>query len=115
MSDQPDAFDAAKAAAKESPVLGHITYADVEYPLIKRPNALLLAELSRLESDDPEAMGTLVDFFIETMGKSTYKAFRKAFFAQEFGEVTESVENLALVVQDIVTVTMGRPTEPSRN
>lgn len=103
-------FEAAKAAVEDRPVVGTFEYDGETYEVVRRPNALLLAELTRLDSDDPEALGMLVEFFHCTIGKDAYKRLRTAFFAKEFDSVEASVEALALVVQDVVEASTGRPT-----
>lgn len=110
MTEPTAAFDAAKTAATEEP-LGFMDYDGEQYPIVKRPNGLLLAELTRLDSDDPEAGGALVEFFQETLGREGYRKFKRAFYAQDFETTEASVEALALLMQSVVETTMGRPTK----
>lgn len=106
-----DAIEAAKAAATDKPVLGVLKYEDVEYPIVRRPNGLLLSELSRLDTGDADALPVIAEFFTNTLGPDGYKKFKAAFYAADFDTVEASIEALGGLVQEVVATTTGRPTE----
>lgn len=98
--------DIAEETGETDAGYGVITFRDVDYPILRKPSSLLLAELARTQSGDPEALGTLADFFESTLGKDTYRAFKRNVFATE----VEQAELLGYL-NEIVEKTLGRPTE----
>lgn len=76
------------------------------YTVEKRPNPLLLAEMARTDSDDPEALGVIADFFELTLGKEQYRTFRRNFYALEDEEGLALSEVITLVME----AAFGRPT-----
>lgn len=92
------------AAAKGN--LGSIEVGESTFQIIAKPDALLLSELARTGSGDPEAFGVIAEFFEVTLGKDAYRDFKKAVRAEGLDE-TELMGRL----QSVLEQTMGRPTE----
>ncbi len=86
--------------------LGEIEVGDKTFTIAAKPDALLLSELARTGSGDPEAFGVISEFFEVTLGADNYRAFKKAVRAEALDE-----EALMKKLQDILEKTMGRPTE----
>ncbi len=101
----PDAQTTEINEAKGKP-LGEIKVKDLTLPILEKPDALLLAELARTGSGDPEAFGVIAEFFEYTLGKDGYRAFKKAVRAEKLDE-----EGLMAHLQSIMEQAMGRPTE----
>lgn len=91
--------------AKAKPI-GQIEVGSEKFDILEKPDALLLAELARTGSGDPEAFGVVAEFFEFTLGKDQYRAFKKAVRAEKY-------EGDALMgkLQEILEKAMGRPTE----
>ncbi len=116
MSTDPVTTDikAAKAAKTAdtgaTPSLGKVTVGEganaVTVDIIEAPDALLLAELARTGSGDPEAFGVIAEFFEYTLGREGYRLFKKAVRAEKYGQ-----EQLMEKLQYILEVTLARPTE----
>lgn len=105
MSDKP-AVDTAIAEKKGKP-LGSIEVGEQTFEIVETPDALLLAELARVGSADPEAMAVIAEFFEFTLGgKPAYLAFKKAVRAARLSD-----EELMGKLQEVIEKTMGRPTE----
>lgn len=96
-----------EAAKEEAPVYEPVEFRGVKYAVKRRPNTLLLSELARTQTGDPEALGVFAMFFESTLGEA-YPAFRKAVFTAE-----DEVEQAELfeVLQQIMEHTLARPTE----
>lgn len=105
MSTPTDAMTAEQAEVTDSGY-GTATFQGKPYTIARKPNPLLLSELGRVGSGDPEAMGVIAEFFENTL--TDYRAFKKAVYTSET-EVGE--EQLMEVLQEILEKTMGRPTE----
>jgi len=105
MSTPTDAQTAEIAEKKGSP-FGSITFLGVDYEIARKPNPLLLSELGRIGSGDPEAMGAIAEFFENVL--ADYRAFKKAVYTAD-----EPVDETQLmgVLQEVMEKTMGRPTE----
>jgi hypothetical protein len=99
---------AAKAAIdeKKGKALGVIEVDDEKFDIIEKPDALLLAELARTGSEDPEAFGVIAEFFEFTLGKAAYARFKKTVRAARLDD-----EALMGKLQEVLEKTMGRPTE----
>ncbi len=108
-------IDAAKAEKKAdaegaTPKFGTVTVnvkgKDTVFDIVAKPDALLLAELARTGSGDPEAFGVIAEFFEYTLGKDGYRAFKRAVRAEnlEEGQLMEKL-------QEILEKTLARPTE----
>ncbi len=82
---------------------GVIELDGVKYGIVRKPNTLLLSELARTGSGDPEALGVFAEFFEVTLGDN-YRAFKKAMYRQED-------EVLQAKLQEVVEKTLGRPTD----
>lgn len=106
----PDALTASINADK--PVLATIEFDGNTYNVHRKPPTLLLAELARTGSGDPEAVGVLAEFFEVTMGKDEYRRFRRDFYASE---ASDDEQVLLDLMAEVVEKTLGRPTESSRN
>jgi len=100
--------DPQKSAVDEQKDAGYgaVEFDGVEYPILRKPNSLLLSELARTSSGDPEAMGVFAEFFEATLGDVTYRAFKKAAYRSGAED-----EDLMAVLQTILEKTLGRPTE----
>jgi hypothetical protein len=85
---------------------GSIEFDGVEYAIVHKPNTLMISEMSRIGSDDPEAIGIIAEFFEVTLGDN-YKAFRKAAYRSPNG----TDERLAQLLQEVVEKSLGRPTQ----
>lgn len=103
---QKGAADAA-ITAKRDEGFGSIEFDGKEYGIVRKPNTLLLAELARTSSGDPEAMGVFAEFFEVTLGDN-YRGFKRDVFRSDAAD-DESV--LMGLLQDILEKTLGRPTE----
>lgn len=69
------AIDSDIAEAKDKG-FGTVTFEGVAYKIERKPNTLLISELARTGSGDPEAMAVLAEFFEVTLG-SEYPASRR--------------------------------------
>ncbi len=101
-----DPIQSAQAEAEGTP-FGSIEFDGVEYVIERKPNTLLLSELARTGSGDPEALGIFAEFFEVTLGDTQYRKFRKAMFRT----ASEDDEALQKLLQEILEKTLGRPTE----
>lgn len=99
-------IEAAKAG-DDAPVYEPVEFRGVKYAVQRKPNTLLLSELARTTSGDPEALAVFAMFFESTLG-SSYPAFRKAVFTAD-DEVDQ--DELFEVLQKIMEHTLNRPTE----
>ena len=107
-------IDAAKAekstAEGATPKFGTVTVnvkgKDEVFDIVAKPDALLLAELARTGSGDPEAFGVIAEFFEYTLGREGYRLFKKAVRAEGYEQ-----EALMEKLQHILEVTLARPTE----
>lgn len=95
-------------AAEEGtePVYGSVTFDGVDYPISRKPNTLLLSELARTGSGDPETLGVLAEFFEATLGPETYRAFKRHTYRYDGDEA-----DILAVVGQVMEKTLGRPTE----
>lgn len=80
----------------------------VVYPIIRKPNTLLLSELARVSSGDPEAMGVIAEFFEVVLGTAGYAKFKKAFYTSELAEDDDTLPKL---LGEIMEEAFGRPTK----
>ena len=104
-----DAMTADIQAAKTStPAYPPVTFRGVEYAITRKPSTLLLSELARTTSGDPEALAVFAEFFESTLGKETYRAFKRHVFNAE-EEVGQ--DELFEVLQAIMENSLARPTE----
>lgn len=93
------------AEKKEVPLT--FEFAGEVWTVQRKPNMLLLSELARTDSGDPEALGVIAEFFEHTLG-TEYKRFKKAFYASPEADDNEYVGAL---IGKIVEVSVGRPSE----
>ncbi len=84
---------------------GSVDFLGKPYKIARKPNPLLLSELGRVGSGDPEAMGVIAEFFENTL--ADYRAFKKAVYTAAV-EVDE--EALMEVLKEVLEATLGRPT-----
>lgn len=103
-----DIAEAKAEQAEQAPTYAPLVFRGVEYPIRRKPSTLLLAELARTQSGDPEALGVFAEFFESCLGKETYRAFKKAVFHAD-DEVEQ--DELFAGLNDIIEKTLGRPTE----
>lgn len=107
----PDALSAdiaeAKADVDDAPTYEPVTFRGVTYGIQRKPSTLLLSELARTQSGDPEALGVFAEFFESTLGGS-YRAFKKAVF---LSDVDVEMDELYDVLGQIVEHTLNRPTQ----
>ncbi|MBP2323352.1 hypothetical protein JOF56_003737 [Kibdelosporangium banguiense] len=94
-------------AEKKETGFGTVTFEGLEYTIERKPNTLLISELARTGSGDPEAMAVLAEFFEVTLGDG-YTRFKKAVYRSPAAD-DDSV--LFGVLQEIMEKTLGRPTE----
>ncbi len=112
MSTNPIDADIAAAKADRNtdegatPSIGEITVGTAKFQIIEKPDALLLAELARTGSGDPEAFGVIADFFEFTLGKEGYRSFKRAVRAEKLDEA-----GLMEKLQEILEKTLALPTE----
>ena len=92
----------------DKPVLATFDFNGKTYDVVRKPSSLLLAELARVGSGDPEAIGVLAEFFEVTMGREGYQAFRRDFYA---AEVEDDSEVLMALLSEVLEKALGRPTE----
>ncbi len=95
-------------AEAKGKALGSIEFDGKTFPIARKPNALLLSELARTGSGDPEAFGVIAEFLSVTLGPDTYRDFKKAYYASD---VADDEGVLMAKLQEILEATMGRPTE----
>ena len=86
--------------------LGSIEVGDQKFTIIEKPDGLLLSELARTGSGDPEAFGVVSEFFEMTLGADDYRRFKKAVRAEKLDN-----EGLMTKLSEILEQAMGRPTE----
>lgn len=106
-----DAFAASRReeqAAQSGGPLATVAFDDKTYKVWRKPPTLMLAELARTGTEDPEAVGVLAEFFEITMGKDEYRRFRTAVYTSDLPDVDEAMTD---VMSEIVEKTLGRPTE----
>lgn len=97
----------AKAADEGTePDYGSVTFDGVDYPISRKPNAILISELSRTGTGDPESLGVLAEFFEATLGADTYRAFKRHTYRFD-GDDAEIIA----VIGQVMEKTLGRPTE----
>jgi hypothetical protein len=97
----------AKAAEEGTdPGYGSITFDGVEYPISRKPNTILISELARTGSGDPESLGVLAEFFEATLGADTYRSFKRHTYRFD-GDDSEILG----VIGQVMEKTLGRPTE----
>ena len=106
----PDALIASITA--DRPILATFDFADKTFDVIRKPSTLLIAELARTGSGDPEAIGVLAEFFEVTLGKDGYRIFKKAF---NEADLDEDQDVLMGILSDVLEQTLGRPTRSSKN
>ena len=92
--------------AEKVPGFGAITFQGTDYVIARKPNPLLISELARTGSGDPEALGVIAEFFQNVL--ADYPAFKKAVYTSET-EVGQ--EELSDVLSQVMEKTLGRPTE----
>ena len=100
----PNALTA--SANADRPVLGTVEVGEEKFNIIRKPSTLMLAELARTGSGDPESIGVLADFFETTLGKDDYPRFRRAVFAAE-----DADDLLPTLVGEVMEQAFGRPTK----
>ncbi len=100
-----DPMKNAQAEAKGTPDYGTVTFDGVDYTIVRKPNTLLISELARTGSGDPEALAVFADFFQVTLGDG-YQAFKKAIYRSD--DADEAMQGL---LQEILEKTLGRPTD----
>lgn len=103
MTTAPDALDA--SVNSDRPVLGTIEYGGQSFDIVRKPSTLLLAELARTDSGNPEAISVLADFFDLTLGDG-YGRFKRAVYTSE----QDDTEPLLDLVGQVIEKTLGRPT-----
>lgn len=108
MTANATAKDALKAEIDEvkDRSLGSITVGEQTFEIVEKPDALLLSELARTGTGDPEAFGVVAEFFDYTLGADGYRAFKKAARAARLSD-----EQIMSHLQSILEQAMGRPTE----
>ncbi|WP_394620951.1 hypothetical protein JNUCC0626_18210 [Lentzea sp. JNUCC 0626] len=94
-------------AEKKDKGFGSVAFDGVEYSIERKPSTLLVSELARTGSGDPEAMGVFADFFECTLG-SNYPAFKKAVYRSDSDDVEADLQK---ALQDVLEKTLGRPTK----
>lgn len=83
--------------------LGTVTAYGQEFHVTRKPPTLLLAELGRTGSGDPEAMGVIAEFFSVTLGADEYRRFKKAAYGADNGD---DVEVLMEALTAVLSVAM---------
>lgn len=91
--------------AKGKP-LGVIEIGDEKFDIVEKPDALLLSELARTGTEDPEAFAVIAEFFEHTLGKAAYVRFKRKVRAERLDDAA-----LMQKLQEVLEKTMGRPTE----
>ena len=114
MSDAPKqrkttALDAAKADHIDK--IKTFKYADEVFVISRKPNALLLSELSGTEADGgAEALALLSEFFETVLGATEYRRFRRV-FADSLDSDDEGFDKLGEVLREAIEACFGRPTQ----
>ena len=106
LSATPDALDASVASVR--PVLATIDFAGKTFDVIRKPSTLLIAELARTGSGEPDAIGVLAEFFEVTLGKEGYHDFKRAFNEADLDNDNEVLMGL---LSEVLEKTLGRPTQ----
>ncbi len=101
-----DPMKNAQDEAKGTPDYGTVTFDGVDYAIVRKPNTLLISELARTGSGDPEALAVFADFFQVTLGDDGYRTFKKAVYRSDNAD--EVMQDL---LQEILEKTLGRPTD----
>lgn len=108
----PDALGASIAeerAEERETHVATIDFAGDTFKIHRKPPTLLLAELARTNSGDPEAMGVLAEFFEVTLGKDEYNRFKRAVYSYDGPEAEDEI--LSGLMAGVIERTLGRPTE----
>lgn len=107
MSDTVKTATAEAKAAEEGtePEYGYVDFDGEKYPIARKPNAILISELARTGSGDPESMGVLAEFFEATLGDA-YRDFKKHTYRFD-GDDSE----ILAVLGQVMEKTLGRPTD----
>lgn len=81
---------------------------DRKWTVARKPNPLLLAEVSRaMSSGRFEDLGSIVDLFERILGPDQYLDFRNAYLDSELGDTTEG---LGEVMNTLLEAASARPT-----
>lgn len=100
------AYESAKRTAKgEKPTF---EFAGETFTIDRKPNPLLMSELARTNSEDPESLGVLAEFFEHVLGPAEFRRFKKVFYAAPESDDEETIGDLLAAV---IEAAFGRPTE----
>lgn len=100
---------AIEAKAEEegtAPAYGSITFDGEDYPIARKPNTLLISELARTGTGDPETLGVLAEFLEATLGAETYRKFKRHTYRYKGDDA-----DIIAVIGQVMENTLGRPTE----
>ena len=98
-----DALDVAQAEAADEGY-GAVTVNGAEFEILRKPPMLLISEMARTGSGDPEAVGVIAEFFQVTL--ADYSAFKRALYSTE-----DPDDEMSKALQTVMEKTLGRPTE----
>ncbi len=96
-----DALTAEINATKK--VLGKVEFADKSFDVVRKPSTLMIAELARTGSGDPEAIGVVAELLSHCFGEG-YRDFKKVAY-----EVEDDGESLFELIGQVIEVALGRP------
>lgn len=98
-----DALEVAQAEAADTGY-GSVTIGTESFVIERKPPMLMLSEMARTSTGDPEAVGVIAEFFQTVL--ADYPAFKRALYATE-----DPDEEMSNALQVVMEKTLGRPTE----
>lgn len=105
--ESPDALQAEMAEVAGQPAT--FTMFDTEWEVLRKPPALMVARLGRIDETDPEAIGVLDQLIEHALGKEQHKRFLAAYFKAAPSDGDDSAM-LQEAMTAIFSVSLGRPT-----
>lgn len=105
--ESPDALQAEMAEVAGQPAT--FTMFDTEWQVLRKPPALMVARLGRIDENDPEAIGVLDQLIEHALGKEQHKTFINAYYAASPDDGDDS-GMLQDVMTAIFSASLGRPT-----
>lgn len=97
-----DALDVAQAEAADTG-FGTVEVGDAEFVILRKPPMLLISEMARTGSGDPEAIGVIAEFFQTVL--ADYAGFKRALYATD-----DPDEAMNDALKTVMEKTLGRPT-----
>lgn len=108
MSENAATVETTEAPARKS--VGTFNYLGGTYHIKRKPSGFMMAELGAQKSDDPAAMGTMLQFFKHVMDEDEYARLREAGLADE-SDTADGFTALGEAMAEIMLATLDRPTK----